>query len=145
MLRGFTFPVGTWLVAIKQSLRRDFTARGSGQVRRRSQSNESQLRTLSHREIETKFFITNLSRLYSLTRESGRLHFLYSTCKQLGKPSTPAMRCGGQARVESTAKQKLRYSMTPDWSQVIYIHRHFIERMTSVPCDANDATSMQGA
>ena len=52
--QGFTLPVGTWLAALKKSLRMDLTARGRGQVRRNSQSHTPQLRALSQRRIETK-------------------------------------------------------------------------------------------
>ena len=82
----------------------DRTARGRGQVRRSSQSHESQVRSTSsssRRRIKMKFFLATLS-----TVQVGA--FLYSTCKRQARrtPSTPAIRCGGQARVESTTNKR---------------------------------------
>ena len=109
-LRGFTLPVVTWLVrGCTQTIAScmDRTARGRGQVRQSSQSHESQLFLLrstsssSRRRIEMKFFIATLS-----TVQVGA--FLFSTCKRQARrtPSTPAIRCGGQALVESTTNKR---------------------------------------
>ena len=96
---------GWYAVALRQSLH-DRTARGRGQVRRSSQSHESQLRSTctsssSRRRIKMKFFLATLS-----TVQVGA--FLYSTCKRQARrtPSMPAIRCGGQARVESTTNKR---------------------------------------
>ena len=77
----------------------------SGETDRSSQSHESQLRTSSQRRIEMKFFIATFS-----TVQVGA--FLYSTCKRQARrtPSTPAIRCGDQARVESATKPALFFS-----------------------------------
>ena len=99
------YMAGTWLHSESEiASRMDRTARGRGQVRRSSPSHESQLRSLNRLEFEpkAKFFIATLS-----TVQVGA--FLYSTCKRRARrtPSTPAIRCGGQARVESTTKPAL--------------------------------------
>ena len=93
----FTLPVGTWLGALKQSLRTDRTARGHGQVRRSSQSHEPKLRTLSQKlGNRNAVFIATLS-----TVQLARLDvciFLYSTSKGQArcKRSTTAIRCGAE-------------------------------------------------
>ena len=102
--RSFTWLVRGCIQTIASCM--DRTARGRGQVRRSSQSHESQLRSTStssssRRRIEMKFFLATLS-----TVQVGA--FLYSTCKRQARrtPSTPAIRCGGQARVESTTNKR---------------------------------------
>ena len=66
------------------------------------------LRAKAKGNLETMIFIVTLS-----TVQLASLHFLYSTCKRQAiriEPSTLAIRRGGQARVESTAKLALHSS-----------------------------------
>ena len=108
MVSHFRSVPGWYVVALRQSLRMhgsNCTWTWSGETDRSSQSHESQLRTSSQRRIEMKFFIATLSTVQVCA-------FLYSTCKRQARrtPSTPAIRCGDQARVESTTKPALFFS-----------------------------------
>ena len=102
-LHGFTLPVGTWLVrGCTQTTASISLHVGAGET-----GDGSQLRASSHGRSRNEVFYRNFE--YSPNHESGRPHFLYSTCKRQArrKSSTLAIRCGGQARVESTTKPAL--------------------------------------
>ena len=79
------YVVNGWLHALKQM--HGSTARGRGQVRRSLQSHSFVDVLRAKCESKRSFFIA--------TRDSRRLHFLYSTFKRQArrKPSTPAIRC----------------------------------------------------
>ena len=110
-----------WLHALKQSLRIDPLHMGA--VRWDGVCNltlSCRLRSSSERRIETKFSLQLETLDVCITI------FLYSTCKRQArrKPSTPAIRCGGQAPVELTLKPRPRIklrSRSTTWQLVVLV------------------------
>ena len=88
------------------------------------------LRSSSERRIETKFSLQLETLDVCITI------FLYSTCKRQArrKPSTPAIRCGGQAPVELTLKPALSrlllFVANPRGFKLNYTHWHWASKST---------------
>ena len=113
---------GTSLVACTQTISLRIDPLHVGAVRWDGVCNltlSCRLRSSSERRIETKFSLQLETLDVCITI------FLYSTCKRQArrKPSTPAIRCGGQAPVEL-----LLFVANPRGLKLIYTHWHWASK-----------------